>query len=54
MKNTLFYRRNQEVKFDFTAEEISSDGAIVLTEKIERKFKIIRKFCKSHPDKINH
>ncbi len=50
MKNTLFYRRNQEVKFDFAAEEISSDGAIILTEKIERKFKIIRKFCKSLSD----
>lgn len=50
MKNTLFYRGNQEVKFDFTAEEISSDGAIILTEKIERKFKIIRNFCKSLPD----
>ena len=50
MKNTLYYRRNQVVKFDFAAEEISSDGAIILTEKIERKFKIIRKFCKSLSD----
>lgn len=59
MKNTLFYRRNQEVKFDFSAEEISTDGAIFLTEKIERKFKIIKSFSKSlydnrHQSYITH
>lgn len=50
MKNTLFYRKNQEVNFDFSAEEISSDGAIFLTEKIERKSKLIKNFCKALPD----
>jgi hypothetical protein len=34
MKTTLFYRKKQEINFDFSAEEISSDGAIFLTEKI--------------------
>ena len=35
-KSTIFYRGNTAVSVDFSAEEISSDGAIVLLEKIER------------------
>ena len=49
-KNTLFYRKNQEVNFNFSAEEISSDGAIFLTEKIERNCQLIKNFCKALPD----
>jgi hypothetical protein len=49
-KNTLFYRKNQEVKFNFLAEDISSDGAIFLTEKIERNYRIIKQFAKYIPD----
>ncbi len=36
-KNKVFYRGNREISVDFSAEEISSDGAIVLLEKIERE-----------------
>lgn len=53
MKNTLFYKKNQEINFDFSAETVSSDGAIFLTEKIERTYSIIDKFCKSLPDNRN-
>lgn len=38
-KDTAFYRGNQQVNFDFSAEEISSDGAVLLLEKLERKHK---------------
>lgn len=51
MKNTLFYRKKQEINFNFSAEEISTDGAIMLLEKIEREYGIIKKFCKYLPDK---
>jgi len=36
--NTTFYNKNQAFKFDFSAEEISSDGGVFLCEKIERKY----------------
>lgn len=32
-KYTAFYRKNQAVTVDFSAESISSDGAVVLLEK---------------------
>jgi len=35
---------------DFTADEISSDGAVVLLEKIERKHKLLRYFSEFIPD----
>lgn len=50
-KNTLFYRKNQEVNYDFSAEKISSDGGIFLAEKIERNYGIIKAFCQLLPDK---
>ena len=37
-KNTAFYRGNTRVSVDFSAEEISSDGAVVLLEKLESGF----------------
>jgi len=49
-KNTLFYRNKKEVSIDFSAEKISSDGSIVLLEKIERKHKFIESFSKILPD----
>ena len=49
-KNTLFYRKNQEINYNFSAEEISSDGAIFLLEKIERKYGVIKKFSKQLPE----
>jgi hypothetical protein len=50
-QNTIFYKKKQQVNFDFSAEEISSDGGILLSEKIERKTGLIRSFCKFLPDK---
>lgn len=49
-KNTLFYRGNTAISVDFSAEEISSDGAIVLLEKIEREHKLLRYFSNYIPD----
>lgn len=44
-QNTLFYKKNQEINYDFSAEEISTDGGIFLTEKIEKEFNVINNFC---------
>ena len=49
-KDTAFYRRNKEVNFDFSAEEISSDDSILLLEKLERKHKLINHFSNVIPD----
>lgn len=49
-KNTAFYRGNIEVSVDFSAGEISSDGAVVLLEKLERKHKLINHLSKHIPD----
>lgn len=46
-KNSAFYRNNQAVLVDFSAEAISSDAAVVLLEKVERKKKLI-KLISSH------
>jgi hypothetical protein len=49
-KDTLFYRNKQAVSIGFSAEKISSDGAVLLLEKIERKHKFIESFSKILPD----
>lgn len=49
-KTTIFYRGNTAVSVDFSAEEISSDGAVVLLEKIERQHKLLRYFSSFIPD----
>ena len=49
-KNTTFYRDRRSVIVDFSAEAISSDGAVVLLEKIERKHKLLRNFSALIPD----
>jgi len=49
-KNTAFYRNNTAVYVDFSAEEISSDGALVLLESIERKYNLLGRFSKLIPD----
>lgn len=49
-KNTAFYRGNTQVSVDFSASEISSDGAIVLLEKLERKHKLINYYSQYIPD----
>ncbi len=43
-KDIAFYRGNTRVSVDFSASEISSDGALVLLEKLERKHKLISYF----------
>lgn len=49
-KDTVFYRKNKAVLVDFTASEISSDGSLILLEKIEREHKLIKKISKHLPD----
>ncbi len=49
-KNTIFYRGKTEVSVDFSSGEISSDGSVILLEKLERQHKIIRYFSKYIPD----
>ena len=49
-KSTIFYRGNTAVSVDFSAEEISSDGAVVLLEKIEREHKLLRYYSSYIPD----
>lgn len=52
-KNTVFYRGNTEVSVDFSAEEISTDGALILLEKLEKKHKLIDFFARRIPDRRN-
>lgn len=49
-KDTVFYRGNTAINMDFSAEEISSDGAVLLLEKLERKHHLIKYFSKAMPD----
>ena len=43
-KTTAFYRGKTEVSVNFSANEISSDGALILLEKLERKHKVLSYF----------
>lgn len=52
-KNTVFFRGKVEVLANFSAEEISSDGSIILLEKLERKHKLIDYYSKLIPDNRN-
>ena len=52
--HTIFYRGNWSVSVDFSAEEISSDGAVVLLEKIERERKLLRYFSKARTSNWPH
>ena len=52
-KYRAFYRGKQEVLFDFSASELSSDGAFLLLGKIERKNKILDSFANLIPDYRN-
>lgn len=49
-KDTLFYRGNTSISVDFSASEISSDGSLILLEKLEREHKLINYFSKYLPD----
>jgi hypothetical protein len=50
-KDTIFYRGRKAVSMDFSAEEISSDGAVMLLEKLERKHGLLSHFSQAIPDK---
>lgn len=50
MKDTIFYRGNKAVSIDFSASEISTDGSLILLEKLERQYKLIHHFSKFLPD----
>lgn len=52
-KDTIFYRKNKAISVDFSAAEISSDGSLILLEKLEREHKIIKEFGKHLPDLRN-
>ncbi len=47
---TLFYQGKQQVNLDFSAQAVSSDGAIVLSKKLEKKYKLIEQFCHDIPE----
>ena len=58
-KYTVFYRGNKTVLASFSAESVSTDGALILLEKLERKHKLLSDFSRLIPDKrdpirINH
>ena len=52
-KNTVFYRDKKEVLLDFSAQEISSDGAVVYLEKLERKHGLLKRVSQFIPDRRN-
>lgn len=43
-KNTIFYRQKQRYSFNCENEDLSTDGGVVLLEKIERKHGLLKKF----------
>lgn len=49
-KDTAFYRKNKQIFVDFSGDKVSTDGSIVLLEKIEREHKIIKHFSQLIPD----
>ena len=49
-QDTVFYRGRTAVSLDFSAEEISSDGSVLLLEKLEREHKLLSYFSKFIPD----
>jgi hypothetical protein len=49
-KDTVFYRGKTAISMDFSAEEVSSDGAVLLLEKLERKHRILEYFSQVMPD----
>ncbi len=53
IKDTVFYRGKQAFQFDFSASAISSDGAILLSEKVEKKTGLLKDFASLIPDYRN-
>jgi len=52
-KDTLFYRGNKSILFNFSGSAISTDGSLILLDKIEREHKLLKKFSKILPDLRN-
>jgi len=52
-EDTIFYRGKTAVSVDFSAEGISSDGAVILLEKLEKQHKLIAYFSDHIPDHRN-
>ena len=50
-RTTAFYRGNTAVSVDFSAGGDSSDGAVVLLEKLERQHKLICRLSRHIPDR---
>jgi hypothetical protein len=53
-KDTVYYKEDKAVLVDFNAEKISSDGGMLLLEKIERRHKVIAYFSKHIEEKRNN
>ena len=53
IKNTVFYRGKKEVLVDFSAQEISSDGALIYLEQLERKHGLLKRISSFIPDNRN-
>lgn len=49
-KNTIFYRGKTAVTVNFSALDITSDGAFILLEKLEREHKVLDYFSKIIPE----
>ncbi|BAV94203.1 transposase [Ichthyobacterium seriolicida] len=49
-KNTLFYRGRKSVELNFSSSEISSDGSLIMLEKLERDHRLIHYYSKLLPD----
>ena len=52
-KDTVFFHNNKAVLVNFDAQKISSEGGLLLLEKMERKHKLIRYFSKFIKDERN-
>ena len=48
--NIAFSTQFKTVGFDFSAEKISSDGGILILDKVERKHRFLRDFSRVIPD----
>ncbi|GJM59929.1 MULTISPECIES: IS1380 family transposase [Persicobacter] len=52
-QNTVFYQKSKAVFVDFHGDEMTSDGGVVLLEKIEKKFGYINEISKAYIDSRN-
>ena len=43
--NSIFYQGNRVISGDFKGERTTSDGSVILLEKIERNTKCILRYC---------